>query len=59
MPEDLKLAVKEFVQYIYQKRGEETFGITEFSEGDVSATFQAEMPIEVRKVLTFYKRILV
>jgi len=56
MPDDLKLATKILVKFIYQKREEEVFGRKQYGLGSVRATLEAEMPGEVRLVLDKYSK---
>lgn len=56
LPEDLKLACKILVKNIYQKREEETWGITSFSLGYVKAQFEKDLPKEVVNILSRYKK---
>ncbi len=51
VPEDLKLAVKILVKYFYQRRMEETFGVSSFSSGGISASFEKDIPFEVKLIL--------
>lgn len=57
MPADLKLSCMILVKYLYQKREEETFTVSRYSLGNVSATLEKEMPSEVRLVLDRYRKI--
>lgn len=57
LPTDLQLAVKILVKFIYQKRGDETFGVSQYSLGYVRAVFEKEMPSEARVILDRYKKI--
>lgn len=57
MPEDLKLAVKILVKFIYQKRSDETFGQSQYSLMSIRTVFEKEMPSEARAILNKYKRV--
>lgn len=57
IPEDLKLAIKIIVKYIYQRRDEEAFGAKSQSAGGVSFTNEGEIPWEAKQILDIkYKR---
>jgi len=56
MPNDLSLAVKIFTKYLYQRMNEETFGVSDFSLGDSSASIEKVMPSEVKAILNRYRR---
>ncbi len=57
LPEDLKLAVKILVKFIYQKRSDETFGQSQYSLMSVRTVFEKEMPSEARAILDGYRKI--
>lgn len=57
LPENLKLAVKILVKFIYQKHGDETFGVSQYSLGSIRAVFEKEMPSEAREILSRYRKI--
>ncbi|NVM21304.1 MAG: hypothetical protein HWN68_05945 [Desulfobacterales bacterium] len=57
LPEDLKLGVSILVKLIYQKRGEESFGLTQGSLSYVRKVFEKEMPSEVKEILSRYRKI--
>ncbi|NOR27599.1 MAG: hypothetical protein GQ540_03610 [Lutibacter sp.] len=60
MPEDLKLAIKIFTKYIYNKKEEETIGVAEYRAENLWGTFEKDpMGKEVRMILSKYKRMLV
>jgi hypothetical protein len=56
LPDDLKLAVKILVKNIYQKRGEETWGIDSYSLGYIKAQFEKDIPKEVKSILQKYRK---
>lgn len=59
MPNDLKEAVKQFIQYIYNKRDEESFGLTQYRIGtnSVLSIFEEDpIPKEIKQVFSFYKK---
>ena len=56
IPEDLKMAVKILVQFIYNKVQEDNLGNEYYSLGDVKKALTGELPIEVKKILGGYKR---
>lgn len=62
MPEDLKLAVKMLVQFLYGKRSDETFGVDFFNIGTsgttgVRSVFEKKpLPMQVRDILNRYRR---
>ncbi|MBA7665564.1 hypothetical protein ES703_73638 [subsurface metagenome] len=57
LPEDLKLAVSMLVKMIYDRRGQEVFGIEQFSLGYVRSVLTKEMPNEVKEILSRYRKI--
>jgi hypothetical protein len=57
-PERIKLAVKILVKWIYQRRVEETFGVSNYSIGGIAATL-SNIPIEAKILLDSCKRWLV
>lgn len=59
IPEDLKLGVKILVKYLYQKRSEESFGLSNYSSGGISVSFEKEIPVQASMLLDNYKRLLV
>lgn len=59
MPEDLKLAVKILVKYIYQRRSEETFGLANYRIEDMGAQFERDLPKEALDIIWKYKRMKV
>ena len=59
IPEDLKLAVKIVVKYLYQKRTEESFGLSNYSSGGISVSFEKEIPVQASMLLDNYKRLMV
>lgn len=59
IPEDLKLAILILIKYFYQRRVEESFGVTSYSLAGVSATFEAEgIPKQASDILHSYSRLL-
>ncbi|MBA7584243.1 hypothetical protein ES708_26196 [subsurface metagenome] len=60
MPKDLQLAIKIITKAIYQKRGEEIFGVKQYKVGDVSITCEdSDVPREALSILSKFKRILI
>lgn len=58
MPDDIKMAVCILVKHLYQKQVEETFGLTNFSMGGLSATFDSiGIPIEAKRIINSYKEV--
>jgi len=51
IPEDLKLAIKLIIKEIYQRRSEESFGVSSFSTGGISVSFAEEIPIQAKTIL--------
>ena len=64
-PLDLELAINMLVKYIYQKREEATFGVANYSVGDIQVASDGGvlkpmvMPKEVIDILNRYRRILI
>lgn len=57
MPKSLKNAIKNLVQYFYNKKEEETFGISEFRVDKIFAIFErGNIPKEIKMVLNMYQR---
>jgi len=57
MPEDIKMAIKILVKYIYQRRIEESFGLQSYSLGGVSQTLeQTELPKQVFDIINYYRK---
>jgi hypothetical protein len=57
IPEDLKLAIKIIVKYIYQRKDEEGFGARSQSAGGISFTNEGEIPWEAKQILDIkYKK---
>lgn len=56
MPDDLSLAVKIFVKYLYQRWKEETFGVSNFRLGEASADMEKLMPSQVKNIFLKYRR---
>jgi len=55
MPNDLQLAIKIIVEYIYQKRQEEIFGVKNYKVGDISITLDVgDIPKEAENILDKY-----
>lgn len=57
MPVDLTLAVKILTKYIYERTREGSFGYTSFNLGDITGSFQDVIPVQVKMILDFYRRI--
>ena len=51
VPEDLKLAVMILVKYIYQRRNEESFGVSSYSIAGISQTFSGTVPDQVKNIV--------
>ena len=59
MPEDLKLAIKIICKYTYQRRNEESFGVQDYSAGDVRVAMESgSIPKEAIDILNRHRRIL-
>jgi len=58
IPDDLQLAVLIWIKNIYQRRSEESFGVTSYSASGISMSFENDIPIQVRQILDNYKRLL-
>lgn len=56
MPDDLKLAALVWVKYLYDKRNQEGFGITEYNVGHLKVKYEKIMPSEVKRILDKYRR---
>jgi hypothetical protein len=57
MPDDLKLAIKIIVKYMYQKRQEEIFAVKNYKVGDISITCEdGDIPKEAEAILLKYKK---
>lgn len=57
MPDDLKLAIKIIVKYIYQKQQEEIFGTKEYWVGDVKVKCEdGDIPKEAEAILLKYRK---
>ena len=67
MPDDLEIAIKIIIKYIYQKRMEETFGLKGYSIEGLQATFEGvsangdqslsmDIPKEAARMLGYYAR---
>jgi len=55
MPEDLKLAIKIIVKYMYDKRDSETSGIKNYKVGDMTVTAEeGNIPKEAKDILEKY-----
>jgi len=59
MPENLKLAIKIWIDVLYRKQQESSFGLTSFSTGGISRSLISEMPKEVENLLSSYKRYII
>jgi hypothetical protein len=61
MPSDLKLAVKILVQFLYNKRDDDSFGLKEYRAHNIWATFDKEesLPKEVMRILFKYRKVKV
>lgn len=60
IPYDIQLAVKIICKAIYQKRNEDTFGVANYSVGDVQvAAEMGEVPKEAMNILNRYRRIII
>lgn len=58
MPKDLQLAVKIIVQYLYNKKDDDSFGVKEYRAHNIWASFNKEetIPKEAQRILFRYKR---
>jgi len=56
IPEDLKMAVKMWVQFEYNKYKEDNLGMEYYSLGDVKKAMTGDIPMEVKKILGSYRR---
>lgn len=58
MPKDLQLAVKIIVQFIYNKKDDDSFGVSEYRAHNIWASFDKEetMPKEAQRIIFRYKR---
>ena len=60
VPDDLKIAVRILLKYLYQRWQEETFGSSSLSSGGISTSFEKDIPFEVRMILDHkYRRKMV
>jgi len=59
IPADLKLAVNILTKNLYQRRGEESFGLSSYSSGGISASFKDGLPQEAKMILGKYKRTII
>ena len=59
MPSRLKLAVQILVKHVYQRKSEETFGLENYSLGDIKAIFSKGIPKEAAMILDGFAKILV
>jgi hypothetical protein len=57
-PEDLKLAILILIKYFYQRRSEESMGVTSYSVSGISMSFENDLPFQARQILNNYKRSL-
>ena len=62
MPDDLKLAIKIIVKFIYQRRGEEAFGLGSYKVGDIQTSPEGgavnpkAIPKEAEAILDNYRK---
>lgn len=60
MPEDIKIAARILMKYLYDKREEGSFGAGMYKLGDLSTTFEKDvMPKEASDILNNYRRRMV
>lgn len=60
MPDDLKLAVMMLVKYFWDRRDQDTAGISRFSMAEVSAAFEdGPMPKEIAQILNKRAKVLI
>lgn len=59
IPDDLQLATMILIKNIYQKRNEESWGMTNVSISGISETFDKDIPMEARQILNHYRRTLI
>jgi hypothetical protein len=58
VPNDVLLAIKLWVKFLYQKVNEESIGLKDWSVGDVRQNYEInDMPKEVSMILGHYKKI--
>ncbi len=58
IPEDLKLAIKIIVKYVWQRRDEESFGMKKYSIDGMTVDFEDEIPSQAKMILdNKYRRI--
>ena len=58
IPKALELATLILIKHFYQKRSEESFGITSYSTGGMSVSFENDLPLQARQILDGYIRLL-
>lgn len=58
MPKDLQLAVKIIVQFIYNKKDDDSFGVSEYRAHNIWASFDKEetIPKEAQRIIFRHKR---
>lgn len=59
IPDNLKLAVLILIKNIYQRRSEESFGVTNYSISGISMAFAPGIPDQVKMLLAEFKRTLI
>lgn len=60
MPDDLKLAIKIICKHVYQKRNEDSFGVKDYSVGDIRTSYESgDIPKEAIDILSKYRRIFI
>ena len=59
MPDDLKMAIKILTKFFYQKRDEDSFGVSDYRTYDIYFLFESGvMPKEVLSILRRYRKVL-
>lgn len=59
IPYDLQLATLILIKYIYQRRIEESFGVSSYSLSGISMTFEQDIPLQAKQILAGYTRMIV
>ncbi|MFH1633274.1 MAG: hypothetical protein ABIG63_04580, partial [Chloroflexota bacterium] len=56
MPSDIKLSIMIGTKYIYQRRTEESFGVSSVNIGGLAQTYEGSLPSQVMAIWDSYKR---
>lgn len=59
MPADVKLAIMAGVKFLYQKRNEETVGVSEFSLGTLRVKYEDWLPAQTLMIANKYAKIVI